>query len=48
MKNNTDAVIRALNDYFAEYGTNRSMEYVYGFMDAVAVVRNLVGTEKEK
>lgn len=41
MKNNTDTVIRALNDFFSEHCANRSMEYVYGFMDAVAIVRAL-------
>ena len=32
-------IIKALEDFFAEYGRGRGMEYTYGFMDALAVVR---------
>ena len=32
-------LIKALEDFFAEYGRGRGMEYTYGFMDALAVVR---------
>ena len=34
-------IIRALEDYFEEYGRERSMEYIYGYMDALAVLRGL-------
>ena len=32
-------IIKALEDFFAEYGRGRGMEYTYGFMDALAVIR---------
>ena len=44
-------IIKALEDFFAEYGRGRGMEYTYGFMDALAVVREqsvLLDSSKSK
>ena len=44
-------IITALEDYFAEYGRGRGREYTYGFMDALAVVREqsvLLDSSKSK
>ena len=40
-------IIKALEDFFAEYGRGRGMEYTFGFMDALAVVREL-STDSDK
>ncbi len=40
MKDITDT-ITALEKYFAEHGKAKSMEYAYGFFDALAVLRDL-------
>ena len=34
-------ILTRLEDYYAEYG-NKEMKYTYGYMDAVAVVRNMM------
>ena len=39
----TNDVIKALTDYYTEHGKGKSMEYVYGFMDALAVIREMNG-----
>ena len=31
--------IRALEDHYREYGQGRGLEYTYGYMDALAVLR---------
>jgi len=36
-----EIVVKMLEDYYTEYGTDRSMEYTYGFMDALAAVRRM-------
>ena len=42
MKHNIiETMIRALEEYYTEYGDGRSMEYTYGFMDALAVLRQM-------
>lgn len=42
MKHNViEIMIRALEEYYTEYGESRSMEYTYGFMDALAVLRGI-------
>ena len=42
MKHNViEIAVRALEDYYAENGTDRSMEYTYGYMDALAVLRQM-------
>ena len=33
--------IRALEDHYREYGQGRGLEYTYGFMDALAVLRGV-------
>ena len=40
-KNTLDKVMDALEKHYREYGMGRSMEYTFGFMDAMAVLRNL-------
>ena len=32
-------IIKALEDYYRECGSDRSLEYTYGYMDALSVVR---------
>ena len=39
----TNDAIKALIDYYTEHGKGKSMEYVYGFMDALAVLREMDG-----
>ncbi len=39
----TNDAIKALIDHFAEHGKGKSMDYVYGFMDALAVLRDING-----
>lgn len=42
MKHNIiEIMIRALEEYYTEYGESRSMEYTYGFMDALGVLRQM-------
>ena len=42
MKHNViEIMIRALEEYYTEYGESRSMEYTYGFMDALGVLRQM-------
>lgn len=42
MKHNViEIMIRALEEYYTEYGEGRSMEYTYGYMDALAVLRQM-------
>ena len=36
-----DMVIRAMQEYYKEFGTNKSPDYMYGFMDAIGAVRDL-------
>lgn len=36
-----EIVVKMLEDYYAEYGKGRTMEYTYGFMDALAAVRGM-------
>ena len=38
---NLHILIRALEDYYQEHGERRGLEYTYGFMDALAVVREV-------
>ena len=33
--------IRALEDHYREYGQGRGLEYTYGYMDALAVLRGV-------
>ena len=42
MKHNViEYVVRALEDYYAEHHSGKSMEYTFGFMDALAAVREM-------
>ena len=42
MKHNIiEILIRALEEYYTENGESRSMEYTYGFMDALGVLRQM-------
>ena len=41
-------IIKAMEDYFAEYGRGRGMEYTYGFMDALAAVKEYAEREQNK
>lgn len=42
MKHNViEIMIRSLEEYYKENGEYRSMEYTYGFMDALGVLRQL-------
>jgi len=42
MKHNViEILIRALEEYYTEYGESRSMEYTYGYMDALGILRKL-------
>ena len=42
MKHNViEILIHVLEEYYKEYGESRSMEYTYGFMDALGVLRRL-------
>ena len=42
MKHNViEIVVRMLEDYYAENCSGRSFDYTYGFMDALAVVREM-------
>ena len=36
-----DEIINALLNYYIENGSNATMEYTYGYLDAVAAVREL-------
>lgn len=36
-----EEIINALLDYYIEYGSNTTLEYTYGYLDAVAVVRDM-------
>ena len=36
-----EIVVKMLEDYYTEYSKGRTMEYTYGFMDALAAVRGL-------
>ena len=38
---NLHMAIRALEDHYREYGQGRGLEYTYGFMDALAVLRGV-------
>lgn len=40
-KKTLDAVIEALEDYYLEYGRETSMEYTFGFFDALGVIREM-------
>lgn len=37
--------IKALMDFYAEHGKDRPMDYTYGYMDALAVLRELAERE---
>lgn len=42
MKHNViETVVRMLEDYYNENCSGRSLEYTFGFMDALAVVREM-------
>lgn len=42
MKHNIiEIMIRVLEEYYTEYGDGRSLEYTYGFMDALGVLRQM-------
>ena len=42
MKHNViEILIRVLEEYYTEYGESRSMEYTYGYMDALGILRKL-------
>lgn len=42
MKHNVlEIALRALEDWYVEYGKGRSLEYAYGYMDALAVIRQM-------
>lgn len=45
MKERLEKVIDKMLDRFSEDAQQRSMEYSYGFFDAVAVVREMINTE---
>ena len=36
-----DDIIKVLEDYYTEYGRGRGLEYTYGYMDALALIREL-------
>lgn len=36
-----EIMIQALKDYYTENGQGKSMEYTYGYMDALAVLRQM-------
>ena len=36
-----DMIISKMQEYFVEFGNNKSDDYVYGFMDAIGAVRDL-------
>jgi len=37
----TKDAITALLDYYGDHGKGKPMEYVYGFMDALSVLRDM-------
>ena len=37
-----DPYVKALEDYYQEYGEGKSLEYTYGYMDALAALRDSV------
>ena len=41
MENNLQKAMEALVEFYGEYGSGRSLEYTFGFMDALAVLRDL-------
>lgn len=42
MKHNViEYVVRALEDYYAEHRSGKSLDYTFGFMDALAAVREM-------
>lgn len=42
MKHNVlEIAVKALEEYYEEYGRGKPMEYTYGYMDALAVLRGL-------
>ena len=36
-----EAVVKALEEYFKDYGLSKGVEYYFGYFDALAVVRKL-------
>ena len=36
-----DEIINALLDYYIEHGSKTTLEYTYGYLDAVAVIRDI-------
>ena len=40
-------ILAALEAYYMEYGSGRSMDYVYGYMDAIGVVRDMIDAERQ-
>lgn len=36
-----EEVIAGMMEYYSEYGEGRSMDYMYGFFDAVGLVRDM-------
>lgn len=40
MEINKELIIEALQEYYAGHGNAKSIEYAYGFFDALAIVQN--------
>lgn len=39
-----DAAIKALEDYYTEYGSSRDLHYTFGFFDALAALKDFKQT----
>lgn len=40
-KGKLEYAIKALEEFYAEHGESKTLDYAYGFFDAVAVIREL-------
>lgn len=36
-----DEIISALQEFYKEYGNGKPLDYIYGFFDALGVIRDL-------
>ena len=43
-----DYILRKLNDYFSENNIYKTLEYSYGYFDAISVIRAIQEEEKLK
>lgn len=43
-----DYILRKLNEYFSENNIYKSLEYSYGYFDAISVIRAIQEEEKLK